>query len=296
MENGKMEFRPNIDSLRRSPWIFCIPSLLAISIIALLPLLRTFYFSFTDAKLITLDRFHWVAFENFTFLLQDPDWWQALRNTLLFTLASVSIETLLGLAFALFLNQEFKGRKLLRTAILVPWVIPSIVAAKIWAWMFNDLYGVINEVLIQLGVIHTRLAWLADPTLSFLTLIIVDVWKTAPFMTLLILAGLQGVPKSVLEAAEIDGASRVQRLLYVTLPLIRRTLWVAILFRMLDALRIFDLPYVLTSNSKTTAVASTYIKQQLVDFQEIGYGSAASFALFCIIGSISALYLLGAPE
>ena len=273
------------------PWMFCGPALGAVGLLGVLPLLRTVYLSFTDARLSTLGSEKWLGFGNFTSLLVDPDWWRSVFNTLVFAALSVSIETALGLVIALVLNRSFKGRGVLRATVLIPWAIPTVVSAKMWAWMFNDIYGVINELLLRTGIIHERLAWLADSKLALLVVVAVDVWKTSPFMALLILAALQGVPMSLYEAAALDGASSLQRFFYVTWPLIKPGVWVAVIFRTLDALRVFDLPFVLTSNSKTTAVMSVFARQQMVEFQDVGYGSAASVLVFLVIASITLVYL-----
>ncbi len=224
-------------------------------------------------------------------LLVDPGWWRSVWNTIVFAAVSVTIETVLGLFIALTLNARMPGRGLLRAAVLVPWAIPTIVSAKMWGWMLNDQYGVINEVLLSFGLISGRIAWTADPSLSMAAVIAVDVWKTTPFMTLLILAALQLIPQEVYEAARVDGIPRTAVLRRITLPLIAPALAVAVLFRLLDALRIFDLIYVLTSNSASTMTMSIFARQQIVDFANVGFGSAAATLLFLVIAVITAIYL-----
>jgi trehalose/maltose transport system permease protein len=199
---------------------------------------------------------------------------------LLFTLVSVTVEGVLGVAIALVLNAQFPGRALVRAAVLVPWAVPTIVSAKMWSWMLNDQFGIVNELLLRIGLIHTPLAWTADPLLSMITVVIVDVWKTTPFVALLVLAALQMIPGSVYEAARVDGANPLQQFWHLTLPLIRPALWVAVVFRALDALRVFDLIYVLTPNSPDTMSMSSYARQQAIEFQDLGYGSAASTCCF----------------
>jgi trehalose/maltose transport system permease protein len=176
--------------------------------------------------------------------------------------------------------------------MLIPWAIPTVVSAQMWGWMLHDQYGVINEVLLRLGVISTPWAWVADPALALWSVVAVDVWKTTPFMALLILAALQLVPRSVYEAARIDGLGPVGIFFRMTLPLIRPGLMVAVLFRALDALRVFDLMYVLTGNSPSTASMSVYARQQLVDFQDVGFGSAASTFLVLIVAAVAALIII----
>lgn len=275
----------------KSAWLFMSPVLFVLLLVAGWPLCRTIWFGFTDANLTDLSSARFVGFENFIYLFQDSDWWQSVSNTLLFAIISVSLETFFGLGIALILNSHFKGRTWVRTAVLVPWAIPTIVSAQMWRWMFHDVYGVINEILIWSHLLDTPLAWTADPHLSILTVIIVDVWKTTPFMALLLLAGLQMLPQECFESARVDGIHPIRVFFKVTLPLLKPAILVAVIFRTLDALRIFDLIYVLTSGSQETMSVSVYARQQLFDFQNIGLGSAASTLLFLIIGLVTLTYM-----
>ncbi len=263
--------------------------LLALTAVAAWPLLRTVAFSFTDAFLSDLAAWQFVGVANYLLLVQDPLWWRAVGNTVIFTVVSVGLETLLGLGIALTLNANLPGRGLLRAAVLIPWAIPTVVSAKMWAWMLNDLYGVVNAVLLTLGLIAEPWAWLGDPVLSMTAVIAVDVWKATPFVALLALAALQVLPQELYEAARIDGAGAVRIFFSITLPLIRPALLVAVIFRGLDALRVFDVIYVLTGNSAATASMSIYARQQLVEFQDVGYGSAAATCLFLVVALATAL-------
>ncbi len=233
-----------------------------------------------------------MGFENFVYLLEDSDWWRSVFNTVAFTLISVSVETILGLGIALVLNAHFKGRGLVRTAMLIPWAIPTIVSAKMWSWMLHDVYGVINEILLKLGAISAPIAWTADPDTALWAVIIVDVWKTTPFMALLLLAGLQMLPHECFEAARVDGINPLRVFWRVTLPLLKPAIIVAVIFRTLDALRVFDLIYVLTSGSMETMSMSVYARQQLFDFQLVGMGSAAATLLFLLIALFTICYLM----
>lgn len=233
-----------------------------------------------------------VGLENYIYLAQDSVWWRAVGNTVKFTLISVVLETILGLAIALAMNESFKGKGALRAAALVPWAIPTIVSAQMWSWMFHDLYGVINTMLLSVGLISQPIAWTASPETALWAIVFVDVWKTTPFMALLILAALQLLPKEIYEAARVDGIPAWKRFTHITLPLIKPALLVAVIFRTLDALRVFDLIYVLSSNSRDTMSMSVYVRQQLIDFGEVGYGSAAATFLFLIIAGLTALYLV----
>ena len=275
----------------RSAWIFMAPMLLVLALVAGWPLLRTFWFGFTDASLSDLDASEFVGLINYYYLLQDPDWWNAVWNTFVFAIVSVTLETILGLGIALALHAHFRGRGLLRAAVLIPWAIPTVVSAQMWSWMFNDVFGVINHALLALHLIEQPIAWTASPDTALIAVIMVDVWKTTPFMALLLLAGLQMLPEECYESARVDGVHPIKVFLKVTLPLLKPALMVAVIFRMLDALRIFDLIYVMTGNNRETMSMSVYARQQLVDFQDVGYGSAAATLLFLIIALFTVVYL-----
>ena len=283
----------------RAAWLFLTPMLLCLVLVAGWPLLRTFWFSLTDTSLSDAGAGDFVGLSNYlshdgegwSGILVDPLWWQAVRNTLHFTAVSVSLEITIGLAVALLLNVPFAGRALVRAMILIPWAIPTIVSAKIWAWMLNDQFGILNHLMLGLGLIDAPLAWTADASLSMWAVIMVDVWKTVPFVALLMLAALQMLPGDCYEAARVDGVHPLKVFWRVTLPLLMPALLVAAIFRILDSLRVFDVIYVLTSNSSSTMSMSIYARQQLVEFQDVGYGSAASTLLFLIVAVIAVLYL-----
>lgn len=271
--------------------------------VAVWPLLRSIWFSFTDTNINDIAAGQFVGLENYFGeygLFFNPndeqgfwlgDWGISIRNTFSFAAVSVLLETLTGLGVALLLNQEFRGRAFVRTAVLVPWAIPTIVSAKMWGWMLNDQFGVINNTLINAGLITQKIAWTAQPAYALWTVVLVDVWKTTPFMALLILAALQTVPKDCYEAARVDGVHPFRVFWKITLPLIRQPLLVAIVFRLLDALRVFDLIYVLTSNGSTTISMSGFVRREMVEYGNMGYGSAASTSLFLIIMLTAVIFL-----
>ncbi|MFS2151097.1 carbohydrate ABC transporter permease [Rhizobium sp. Rhizsp42] len=288
----------------RSAWMFLAPTLFILAVVAGWPLFRTIYFSFTNASLTSLGDAKFVGFDNYLTwitlksgrtvykgLLADPAWWNAVWNTAKFTLLSVTIETALGLIVALVLNAQFVGRGIVRAAILIPWAIPTIVSAKMWAWMLNDQFGILNDLFMALGLISQKIAWTANPETAMIAVLIVDVWKTTPFMALLILAGLQMVPGDIYEAAKIDGINPVKVFWRLTLPLIRPAIMVAVIFRMLDAMRIFDLIYVLTPNNAQTKTMSVMARENLFDFDKFAYGATASTVLFLLIATVTVLYM-----
>jgi trehalose/maltose transport system permease protein len=280
-------------------WWLLAPSLAILALVAGWPLQRSLWFSLTDASLADAGDVAFVGLSNYLSyengewngLLADPEWWRTVRNTFVFALVSVTLETALGLVFALILNARFTGRTIVRAIVLVPWAVPTIVSARIWGWMLNDQFGLVNHWLMQAHLVTEPLAWTASPSLSMLAIVLVDVWKTTPFMALLILAALQMVPSDCYEAAKLDGASPARVFFQITLPLIQPALLVAVIFRALDAFRVFDVIYVLSSNNQSTASMSIFARRQLVDFQDVGYGSAASTMLFMIIALFVGLYL-----
>ncbi|CDX20691.1 Binding-protein-dependent transport systems inner membrane component [Mesorhizobium plurifarium] len=288
----------------RTAWLFLAPMLLVLAVVAGWPFLRTVYYSFTDASLADLDARQWVGFDNYFSVLRlpsgrvlydgllvDPVWWRAVWNTVRFAVVSVACETVLGMIVALALNAEFPGRGIVRAAILVPWAIPTIVSAKMWQWMLNDQFGIINVVLLNLGLIESKIAWTASADTAMIAVLIVDIWKSTPFMALLILAALQMLPREILEVAKLDGANPWQIFWRVTLPLIRPAVMVAVIFRALDALRIFDLIYVLTPNNVQTKSMSIFARENLFEFDKFAYGSAASTLLFLIVGLLTIAYI-----
>ena len=275
----------------RLAWILVLPTLLVVVLVAGYPLAQVFYWSFFKADIAFVEPPELGGLENCAYLFQDPDFRQALWNTLKFTVVSVSLETVLGLAIALIIHSNFRGRGLVRTAILIPWAIPTVVSAKMWQWMLNDVYGVINVLGVKLGLLSQKVAFLARPELLLPSIIAVDVWKTTPFMALLLLAGLQMIPEELYEAASIDGASRWQQFWSITLPLLTPALVVALIFRTLDALRVFDVVFVMSGVNPATRTLAVYNRQTLVDFQDLGYGSAISVAILVIIFAFVLLYM-----
>ncbi len=288
----------------RAAFWFLAPMLVLLVLVAAWPLTRSIWFSLTDTKLdnlyggsfIGLDNYlRWRVLESGRIrwggTLADPAWWNAVWNTVRFALVSVTLETILGLLVALVLNAEFKGRGFVRAAILIPWAIPTIVSAKMWAWMLNDQFGIINDMLLRVGLISQNIAFTARPETAMWAVLVVDIWKTTPFMALLCLAGLQMIPRDMYEAAKLDGIHPVRVFFKVTLPLVRPALMVAVIFRLLDALRIFDLIYVLTPNSSATKTMSIISRENMIEFNNFAYGSAQSSLLFAIIAIFVSLYI-----
>ena len=260
----------------RTAWTFLAPMLVVLAMVALWPLTRSVWFSFTDANINEPGAAVLVGWDNYFGeygLFNNPnhtegfwasDWRVPIRNTLKFASISVLLETLFGLGVAMLLNQEFKSRALVRAAVLVPWAIPTIVSAKIWGWMPHDQFKIMNSLLQGWGLIDQKIAWTAEPQYALWTVVLVDVWKTAVHGAA-DLEGTANLPRDCYQAARVDGVHPVRVFLKVTLPLIRPALMVAVIFRLLDALRVFDLIYVPTSNNNSTMSMSGFVRLEMVD-------------------------------
>lgn len=264
--------------------VFVAPSLLLMALVALFPVLYAVVLSLYQYTRRQREGFAGLA--NYTEALSDDRFWSALWFTLVFTVTSVSAEFVIGLGFALLMNQTFRGRGLTRAAILIPWVIPTVIAAQMWFFMFNVTPGFVND-LFGLGDFN----WLGQPGWATFAIVFADVWKTAPFVALLLLAGLQTIPSELQESALVDGAGRWQRLWYVTLPLLRPAILVALLFRTVDALRVYDLVAVMTGGAFDTESLSVLVQQYVVRTPDPGYGSALSTLTFILVLGIGLVFV-----
>jgi multiple sugar transport system permease protein len=274
------------------PYLFIAPALLVMSGVALYPLLFVLWLSLRrEMPIFGLS--HFVGWNNYVFLWQDPRFWRSLANTLYFTVISVTAELLLGLLFALVLHRRFHGRGWVRAAVLVPWMIPTVVAARMWEWLYNPHFGLFNYLLRQSGVIVQDVNWLGDPVLALHAAIMADVWKATPFATLLLLAGLEMIPEDLYRAARVDGAGAWHSFYHLTLPLLRPMILIALLFRTLDALRVFDIVYVLTGGgpANTTETLSIYAYRLTFHTLQFGYGASVAVVTFGVVLGISLLYL-----
>jgi multiple sugar transport system permease protein len=248
--------------------------------------LSTFWLSFRrQMPIFKISDF--IGLGNYTYLVGDQRFWSATWNTAYFTFVAVALEMALGLALALLLNRKFPGRGLARALVLVPWAVPSVVAARFWGWILNADFGVLNYLL------HARINWLGDPFWALNAAILADVWKTTPFVVLLLLAGLQVIPDDLYRAARIDGANRWQSFRYVTLPMLLPVILLTLLFRTMDAARVFDVIFVLTGGGPANSSESlvVYAYKLLYRNLQFGYGSAISVATFLFILGLSLVYV-----
>jgi multiple sugar transport system permease protein len=238
-------------------------------------------------RLLIFDISRFVGLDNFAFLIQDSRFWNAFGNTLYFTAVSVAAELLLGLGVAVLLHRAFRGKGLMRTVLLIPWAIPTVVSAKMWEWLYNPDFGLLNYLL------GMRINWLGSPALALHAAIFMDVWKTTPFVALLLMAGLQTIPRELYQAARIDGATAWMAFRAITLPLLKPVILVVLIFRTLDAFRVFDAVYVLTGGgpANTTETLSIYAYKVLFQTLQFGYGSAIAVTVFFFVGLITLLYV-----
>ena len=282
-----------IQSQEATGWMMVFPALAFVGTLILYPAMNSFFLSLHRIY-ISLPSLGepFVGIDNYLQLLQDPVARQAFSVTFGFVILSTLFELLLGLGIALVIHEYFKGRGWVRAAVLVPWAIPTVVASQMWRFIFNDQYGLANLVLFG-NQVSAYIPWLANPGYAFLAIVLADVWKTASFAGLLILAGLQVIPEDCYDAAKIDGANRWQRFWRITLPLLRPALLTALLFRTIDAFRVFDLVFVMTQGGPgdATQVIQFYGYKTLFTEGQIGYGTSISMAVFATILILSFFYI-----
>jgi multiple sugar transport system permease protein len=258
--------------------------------VAAYPIGYAIWLSFNEYSVRTPGLSRWAGFKNYTEAFGSSEFWEAVKNTFVFTGISVTLELAIGLGMAIAMHEAFKGRGLLRTVVLVPWAVLTVVSAITWRTLFEPNLGLAPVLLGKIGV-GEDIVWLGQEGYAMAVMILADVWKTAPFMALLLLAGLQVIPDDVYDAAKVDGATTWQRFRRITIPLLMPAILVALIFRTLDALRIFDLPYVLTGGSNGTTTLSLIAHQELTANRLIGYGSALSVLTFIIVMAVSFLYI-----
>ena len=265
---------------------FIIPALTLLSLITIYPIIYVLYLSLHRRLLIfNISKFVW--FENYLFLLNDNRFWNALKNTVYFTAVSVSLELLIGISIAILLNRSFRLKGVVRAVVLIPWAIPTVVSARMWEWIYNTDFGILNYIF---GI---KINWLGSPFWAMNAAIFMDVWKTTPFVVILLIAGLQVIPHELYQAARIDGAGGWTIFRRITLPLLKPVILVVLIFRTFDAFRVFDAVYVLTGGgpANTTETLSIYAYKVLFQTLQFGYGSTLSVVVFLCTGIISIFYI-----
>ena len=266
-------------------WLLA-PALTFVLLLGAFPVVSQFVLSFTEFNLKFADERGFAGLSNFARLIGDEIFWQDLGQTVYFTVVSVGLELILGLAAALLLNRVIRGRAAINSSLMVPWALPTVVAATMWSLLLNDRVGLVNSVLERVGLMGEPIVWLG-PRLAMTSVILADVWKTVPFVAIILLAGLKSIPNQYYEAAALDGAGRWMVFRSITLPLLKPFIAVVVLFRTMDAFRVFDLIWVLTGGASRTETLSIYIYRVLFRYGDLGYGSTITVALFTIVFVLS---------
>lgn len=278
----------------RLAWWLVSPALAAIFLVALFPLVWTVWESLHlhDLRMPWLGR-PFVGLDNYLEAFGDARFRAAMGHTLFFAVVSVTIELALGTVLALAMNRAFRGRAVMRASVLVPWAMPTVVSGLLWKFMFDGDAGIVNAALVKVGALDEPVVWFIRTGLAWVPVILADVWKTTPFVALLLLAGLQNIDRSLYEAARIDGASAWRQFRFVTLPLLKPAMLVALIFRTLDAFRVFDLIYVMTGGGPGTSTEpiALYTFNSLLQYLRFGYGSALSVIVFAVTFGLALVYI-----
>jgi multiple sugar transport system permease protein len=266
-----------------------LPAFAFIGLIVVYPVGTLLWNSLNDVRLLTGEPARWVGAENFTLLLSDAQFWRAVGNTLLIVFVTVPGSLVAGLALALLANQPFRWRGPIRLSLLLPWATPLAFVGLIFAWFFHSEYGVVNDVLRRIGL--EPQIWFNSKPLTLFAICVATIWKTSSFMALILLAGLQTIPRSLYEAAEVDGASRWQQFTGITLPLLVPSMLVALIFRTLTAIQAFDIPYSMPGPGEETQTLAMYIHMNAVDYLDLGYSSALAVVMFGLSMATTFAYL-----
>jgi multiple sugar transport system permease protein len=271
--------------------VLLAPAAILLALIIVYPVLRLGYTSFFSLSLTSGLPAEFVGLENYALIIDDPVFWETTWNTVLITLITVPGALLVGLGLALLANLPFGMQWPVRLSLLIPWALPLSFAGLIFAWFFHSEYGVVNDVLNRLG--FEGIIWFNSPNWAFAAICLTIIWKTSSFMALIILAGLQTIPRSLYEAADVDGAGRIRQFFEITLPLLKPSIVVALIFRTITALQTFDIPYMMTGGGPgtSTATLAMYIHQNTVSFLDLGYGSALAVVMFALSMCVTAVYL-----
>lgn len=277
---------------KNTAYVMILPATFIIISLGIIPLLYVIWLSLNEVNPVTLET-TFIGIENYADILGNIEFWKSMGITFYFTAISVASQLFLGILVALLLNQEFKGRWLVRTLCLLPWTVPTLVNANLWTWMLNTSYGIINKLLIAMGVTKEGFFWLGKPFLALNCVIVVDTWRMLPMVTLMLLAAMQTVPKSTLEAAKMDGAGAVKRVLNVYLPSIKPMILVVLVLRTIQAFRVFDIIFTMTNGGPDngTMVISFYTYYEIYNYLNYGKGAAIALVILVAMLILSVIYM-----
>ena len=273
-------------------FLLLAPAFVLLALIVVYPIGKLILNSFYDLRLSGGGGVKFVGFENYVLVFKDPDFWNATKNTVLITLITVPGALVVGMGLALLANLPFKHKWPVRLALLLPWALPLAFAGLIFAWFFHTEYGVVNDVFRRGGAAEPTM-WLLRPNWAFTAICTTIIWKTSSFMALILLAGLQMIPKSLYEAAEVDGASKLQQFWQITIPMLMPSIIVALIFRTITALQTFDIPYTMTKGGpgNSTETLAMLIHKTTIDYLDVGYGSTLAVCMFVLSMIVTAFYL-----
>ncbi len=267
------------------------PAFALLALIVVYPIVKLFWNSFHDMRLSGGQGSKWVGLANYADMMKDSAFWEATWNTVLITFITVPGALVVGLGLALLANLPFKRQWPVRLALLLPWALPLAFAGLIFAWFFHTEYGFVNDILRRLG--FEPQMWLLQPGTAFAAICLAIIWKSSSFMALILLAGLQMIPKSLYEAAEVDGASKWQQFWQITIPMLMPSIMVALIFRTITALQTFDIPYTMTKGGpgNATETLAMYIHKTTIDYLDVGFGSTLAVGMFVLSLILTAVYL-----
>ena len=277
-------------------WLLLAPAFALLALIVVYPIGKLLFNSFFDLRLSGGGGgAKFIGWDNYLLVLEDKVFWNATKNTVLITLITVPGALVVGLGLALLAKLPFRRQWPVRLALLLPWALPLSFAGLIFAWFFHTEYGVVNDVLRRLGLSDQRdpTMWLLRPNWAFAAICLTIIWKTSSFMALILLAGLQMIPRSLYEAAEVDGASTWQQFCQITIPLLMPSIIVALIFRTITALQTFDIPYTMTKGGpgETTETLAMLIHKTTIEYLDVGYGSTLAVFMFLLSLGVTAVYL-----
>jgi multiple sugar transport system permease protein len=279
---------------KRTYFLLIAPAIILLALYAAYPVLRTLMLAFFQKNMDSNFSTNFIGLGNFIAVFNDSHYWSVIWNTFQLTIACTLLEAILGLSFALLAHRHFAMKGAFRTALLIPWALPTAVMALGWSWIFKDTGGVLNDILIRLNIVSSEVNWLGSPATALISIVIADVWKTTPFVYIIILAGLQTIPESVYEAAEIDGATKLHAFKRITIPLLKPYIIIALFFRSIQTFGIFDLVFILTGGGPggSTETIALYIYQTYMRYMDIGYGSALIVITFIMVAVPFLLFYL----
>lgn len=272
------------DDERRTAMVMVLPSLLLVSILGIVPVLVVMLFSVGKVQPALLT-WSFLGADNYAAILKDSSFWSSLGITFEFTFISVALQLVIGSMIAMLLNQEFKGRWLVRTLSILPWAIPTVVNANLWKWILNANYGILNKILMAMGIIHEEVLWLSNPHLTLFMVILVDTWRMLPLVFLMLLAALQTISGSLVEAARVDGAGAFKRFCYIYLPGMKPMLLVVLVLRTIQAFKVFDIIYTMTKGGPNngTMTISFFTYYEIFKYLDYGKGAAISLIILAVM-------------